>query len=82
MPLPLASNHYFNCNLFLVYKQTVPNPNPTYKMKPVYEEPMAEKPLSVRVTAVVDAYVRSQPSMTQWLREAIAEKYERDQSQA
>ena len=39
---------------------------------------MAEKPLSVRVEADIDAYVRSLANRTGWLREAIVEKYERD----
>jgi hypothetical protein len=43
-----------------------------------YEKPMAEKPLSVRVEADIDAYVRSLANRTEWLRQAIAEKYERD----
>ena len=42
---------------------------------------MAERPLSVRVNAKMDAYVRSQPSMAQWLKEAIVEKYEREKSE-
>lgn len=39
---------------------------------------MAERPLSVRVTAELDKQVRSLPNRTEWLREAIAEKLERD----
>ncbi len=39
---------------------------------------MAEQPLSVRVEADIDAYVRSLANRTQWLRQAIAEKYQRD----
>lgn len=42
------------------------------------EKPMAEQPLSVRVEADIDAYVRSLANRTQWLRQAIAEKYQRD----
>lgn len=43
-----------------------------------YEKPMAEKPLSVRVEADIDAYIRSLANRTEWLREAIGEKYQRD----
>lgn len=42
---------------------------------------MAEKPLSVRVNAEVDAWVRSLPNRTEWLREAIEAKYEREKQQ-
>lgn len=43
-----------------------------------YEKPMAERPLSVRVEVDVDTYVRSLSNRTEWLRQAIVEKYERD----
>lgn len=39
---------------------------------------MAEKPLSVRVDAELDAWVRSLPNRTQWLRKAIADAYEKE----
>ena len=39
---------------------------------------MAEKPVAVRLAKELDAYVRSLPNKTEWLREAIAEKYQRD----
>lgn len=54
------------------------NPNPTYKLTPFYGEAMASKPVAVRLAKEIDAYVRSLPNRTEWLREAIAEKYERD----
>lgn len=57
----------------------MPNPNPTYKMRRMYNEEMAESPLSVRLTAEMDAQVRSRPNRTEWLREAIAEKLAREQ---
>lgn len=47
-----------------------------------YEKPIAEKPLSVRVDLEIDEFVRSLPNRTEWLREAIAEKYQREQQQA
>lgn len=43
-----------------------------------YEKPMAERPLSVRVEVDIDTYVRSLSNRTEWLRQAIVEKYERD----
>ena len=51
---------------------------PISRFESPYEKPMAEKPLSVRVEADIDAYVRSLANRTGWLREAIVEKYERD----
>lgn len=56
------------------------NSNPKIKMVPVYDEPMAEKPISVRLSKIEDAYVRSLPNRTEWLREAIAEKRQREQN--
>ena len=42
-------------------------------------EEMAEKPLSVRVPVAIDQYVRSLPNRTEWLREAILEKKQREE---
>lgn len=49
--------------------------------KKIYEEEMAETPLSVRVSVELDKYVRSLPNRTEWLREAIAEKFARESQQ-
>lgn len=57
------------------------NPHPTYKLKPLYGEAMAQKPIAVRLAKQMDAYVRSLPNKTEWLRQAIAEKYQRDQEE-
>jgi hypothetical protein len=58
------------------------NPNPKQKLKPrIYEETMAEIPLSVRVDAKTAEYVRSLPNRTEWLRKAIAAQVERDREQ-
>lgn len=38
---------------------------------------MAKHPVSVLLTAEVDEFVRSLPNKSDWLREAIAEKYQR-----
>lgn len=54
------------------------NPNPTYKYKHLYDEPMSEQSLSIRLPATQDKYVRSLPNKTEWLRRAIADAYERD----
>lgn len=43
-----------------------------------HQEEMAEQPLSVRVNAELDKFVRSLPNRTEWLREAITEKYNRE----
>ncbi len=39
--------------------------------------PMAERPLSVRLPADLDAEVRLLPNRTEWLRDAILEKMQR-----
>lgn len=54
------------------------NHNPKYKYTSLYDEPMSEQPLAVRVPLSQDKYVRSLPNKTEWLRQAIAEKYARD----
>ncbi len=55
------------------------NPNPKQKLKPrIYEQTMAETPLSVRVDIETAAYVRSLPNRTEWLRRALAEAIVRD----
>ena len=43
-----------------------------------YKEEMAKTPVSVLLTAKDDAYVRSLPNRTEWLRKAIAAQVERD----
>ncbi len=40
--------------------------------------PMAERPLSVRLPADLDARLRSLPNRTEWLRNAILEKMQRE----
>lgn len=54
------------------------NPHPTYKLTP-YGEAMAEKPVAVGLAKEIDTYVRSLPNKTEWLRQAIAQKYARVQ---
>ena len=62
----------------MIRLHTMANPYPTYKLTPLYGEAMAEKPVAVRLAKEIDAYVRSLPNRTEWLREAIAEKYQKD----
>lgn len=54
------------------------NHTPKYKYTSLYDEPMSEQPLAVRVPLSQDKYVRSLPNKTEWLRQAIAQKYARD----
>lgn len=42
------------------------------------EKTFADKPLTVRVEIYLDTFVRSLPNRTEWLREAITEKYQRE----
>lgn len=68
--------YYYTINV--MYTQEEKQKKPISRFESPYEKPMAEKPLSVRVEADIDAYVRSLANRTGWLREAIVEKYERD----
>lgn len=61
-----------------MYTQEEKPKKPISRFSSPYEKPMAEKPLSVRVEADIDAYVRSLSNRTEWLREAIAAKYKQD----
>lgn len=56
----------------------MPNPNPTGQIKRVYEQQMAKIPLSVRMPVEIDAYVRSLPDRTEWLRKAIERQVAED----
>lgn len=49
------------------------------KMKPIGDRPMARKPVAVALPIELDEWVRSLPNRSEWLREAVAEKYEREQ---
>lgn len=40
--------------------------------------PMAQRPLSVRLPVDLDAKLRSLPNRTEWLRDAILEKMQRE----
>ena len=65
-------------NIISVYIQLMANPNPRFKLKSTSLEPLAESPIAVRLSVDLDKAVRSLPNRTEWLREAIAEKLERD----
>lgn len=52
------------------------------RFQPKGEIPMAEKPLSVRLPSDLDAKVRALPNRTEWLRDAIIEKLQRESEQA
>jgi hypothetical protein len=40
--------------------------------------PMAKQPITVRLPEDIDAIVRALPNRTEWLREAIMEKLDRE----
>lgn len=48
------------------------------RFKPLGEEPLAEKPVSVFLPKDLDQYVRSLPNRAEWLRAAIKEAALRD----
>ncbi len=58
------------------------NPNPKNKFTQVYDEPVASRSVSVKLPLDIDAYVRSLPNRTEWLRKAIAAQVERDKQEA
>lgn len=74
----LLALHSIIIQLNSMYTQEENKKKPISRFESPYEKPMAEKPLSVRVEAEIDAYVRSLSNRTEWLREAIVEKYRRD----
>ncbi len=47
------------------------NPSPTYSFKSDYPQPIAVKPVSLRLSKEDDEYVRSLPQRTDWLRKVI-----------
>ena len=54
------------------------NPNPKHKLTRLYDEPVAETAVSVKLPKELDIWVRSLPNRAEWLRRAIADAYERD----
>lgn len=55
------------------------NPNPKYKLKSTSLEPLAESPITVRLSVELDKFVRSRPDRTEWLRRVIAEAVEKEE---
>jgi len=55
------------------------NPNPKYKLKSTSLEPLAESPITVRLSVDLDKFVRSRPDRTEWLRRVIAEAVEKEE---
>lgn len=52
------------------------------RFKPQYgEKAMSRKAVAVALPLELDEFVRSLPNRAEWLREAIAEKYQREQQQ-
>ena len=56
--------------------------NPLIYAKPLQDKPMAEAPFSVRLPLDLAEYVRALPNRTDWLREAIAQKRQRESGAA
>lgn len=49
------------------------------RFKPQYgDKAMSRKPIGVLLPMELDAFVRSLPNKSEWVRAAIAEKYERE----
>lgn len=48
------------------------------RFKPVYDEEISRKPVSVLLPVRIDEFVRSLPNRTEWLRKAIADAYEKE----
>lgn len=55
------------------------NPNPKFKLKSTSLEPLAESPITVRLSVDLDKFVRSRPDRTEWLRRVIAEAVEKEE---
>jgi hypothetical protein len=54
------------------------NPNPKNRLTRVYDTPVAATPVTVKLPVDLDEYVRSLPNKSEWLREAVAEKFARE----
>lgn len=58
-----------------------PNPSPATRIPQINVEPLAQKIIGVRLPVKMDALVReiAGKNLSSWVREAIAEKLEREQ---
>lgn len=55
------------------------NPKPKCKFPaPLDVEKVARKPITVKLPPEIDAWVRTLPNKSEWLRQAIADAYQRD----
>ncbi len=55
--------------------------NPETYFKAECPQPVVKKPISVKLPPDLDAFVRSLPNKSEWLRQAIAAQVERDLQQ-
>ncbi len=55
-----------------------PGGNPEAMAKPLYGEPMANKSFCLKLPIELDQFLRSLPNKAEWVREAIAEKRQRE----
>lgn len=71
----------------LLAVRMMPNPNPVqsqtfvekqYKAQGNLKEPLSKKAIAVKLPQSLDPIVRTLPSPAAWIREAIAEKAERE----
>lgn len=51
------------------------------RLKPIGDRAMSRKPVAVALPVELDEWVRSLPNRSEWLREAIIEKYQREVKQ-
>ncbi|OKH35013.1 hypothetical protein NIES2101_38075 [Calothrix sp. HK-06] len=50
------------------------------RSKPMGDEPLADHTLSFKTTKEIDEYIQSMPNSSEWLRNAVAEKYNAETS--
>lgn len=55
-------------------------PDHLTRFKPVTDEPLATRPISVKLPCSLDRQVRDRPNPSQWLRQVIADALEKEKS--
>lgn len=50
------------------------------RFKPVHSQPLANRPISVRLPVEIDAAIRALPEPSEWLRRVICEAVEKEMS--
>lgn len=55
-------------------------PDHLTRFKPVTDEPLAAKPISVKLPRSLDQQVRDRPNPSQWLRQVIADALAKEKS--